>query len=110
MFVRNFRPTGLEDFVNWTGERWKAQADPNEKFIMAMGLVNEAAEASDELKKSLRTWCPKPLDVEKLKIELGDTLSYWAAICAKYNLDPYEIIAKNIAKLEQRERDAAANV
>ena len=101
---------GLNAFVIWVGRRWKAQADPNGKFIMAMGLVNEAAEASDELKKSLRTWCPKPLDVEKLKEEMGDALSYWAAICAEYNLDPYEIIDKNIAKLEQRERDAAANV
>lgn len=97
----------LSTFIRWTGERWRAQADPNARFIMAMGLVNEAAEASDEMKKSLRTWCPKSLDVEKLKTELGDALSYWAAICAEYNLDPREIIAMNIAKLEQRERDAS---
>lgn len=97
----------LIEFIRWTDGRWKAQADPNGKFIMAMGLVNEAAEASDELKKSLRTWCPKPLNVEKLKEEMGDALSYWAAVCAEYNLDPAEIIDMNIAKLEQRERDAA---
>lgn len=97
----------LIEFIRWTGGRWKAQADPNGKFIMAMGLVNEAAEASDELKKSLRTWCPKPLNVDKLKEEMGDALSYWAAVCAEYSLDPGEIIDMNIAKLEQRERDAA---
>jgi NTP pyrophosphatase (non-canonical NTP hydrolase) len=99
----------LAGFVVWTGQRWKAQQDPNAKFIMAMGVVNEAAEVSDELKKSLRTWCPKPLNVEKLKEEMGDCLSYWAAICAEYNLDPVEIMNLNIAKLEQRERDAARN-
>lgn len=96
----------LTSFIEWTGDRWKAQSDPNGKFIMAMGLVNEAAEASDELKKSLRTWCPKPLDREKLKEEMGDILSYWAAICAEYKLDPYDIIDMNVKKLEQRERDA----
>jgi NTP pyrophosphatase (non-canonical NTP hydrolase) len=96
----------LTSFIGWIGQRWRAQADPNAKFIMAMGLVNEAAEASDEIKKSLRVWCPKPLDLDKLKEEMGDALSYWAAVCAEYNLDPYEIIDINVAKLKQRERDA----
>ena len=42
--------------------------------------------ASDELEKSLRTWRPKPLDVEKLKEEMGDALSCWAAICAEVQI------------------------
>lgn len=94
----------LLEFVDHIGKRWAKQADPNEKFIMAMGIVNEAAEVSDELKKSLRTWNPKPLDLEKLKEELGDVLSYWAAICAKYQLNPDEIMWGNIDKLDRRDR------
>jgi NTP pyrophosphatase (non-canonical NTP hydrolase) len=101
---------GLNAFVIWTGETWKKHADPNGKFIMAMGLVNEAAEASDEIKKSLRTWNPKPLDETKLKLELGDVLSYWAAIVAEYGFDPYEIIDMNIEKLKQRERDVVTPI
>ena len=39
---------------------------------------------------------------EKLKSELGDIMWYWAQACMALHLDPYDVLKKNIKKLEAR--------
>lgn len=66
----------------------------------ALGLVCEAGEAGDILKKHL--YHGHSLDLEKLKLELGDVMWYLGNLCNLLNIDLGEVAEKNIEKLEKR--------
>ncbi|MGL5616797.1 MAG: nucleoside triphosphate pyrophosphohydrolase family protein [Sarcina sp.] len=66
----------------------------------ALGLVCEAGEAGDILKKHL--YHGHSLDLEKLKLELGDVMWYLGNLCNLLNIDLEEVAEKNIEKLEKR--------
>lgn len=84
-----------------------ADATPNFEVALAitaaMGLSGEAGEFSEILKKVIfhrkpfteetRTHCAK---------ELGDIIWYWTNACRALNLDPNQVIADNVTKLEAR--------
>jgi NTP pyrophosphatase (non-canonical NTP hydrolase) len=69
----------------------------------AVGLCGEAGEFSEIFKKVIfhdkpfteetRTHCAK---------ELGDVIWYWVNACRALNLDPNQVIADNVTKLEAR--------
>ncbi len=69
----------------------------------AMGLVTEAAEFMDALKKNI--YYGKPTDVSNLEEELGDILWYMAILCDTMDTDFSELMDKNIAKLKSRYPD-----
>jgi len=66
----------------------------------AMGLVGEAGEVADLVKKGI--FHEHGLDREKLQKELGDVLWYIAALCTVLDLDLSEIMQANIEKLTAR--------
>jgi len=72
----------------------------------ALGLVGEAGEVADKLKKVIRDGNGVLTDAVKdaVAAELGDTMWYIAVLASEigYNLD--EIMAKNLSKLNSRKQ------
>ena len=69
----------------------------------AIGLGSEAGELQEIVKKLL--FQGKPLTDETLfhmKRELGDIMWYWVNACRALGLDPNEVIAENVRKLQNR--------
>ena len=69
----------------------------------AIGMGAEAGEFMEIVKKML--FQGKPLTEENLfhmKRELGDVMWNWANACNALDLDPNEVIAENVRKLEAR--------
>lgn len=69
----------------------------------AIGLGSETGELQEIVKKMV--FQGKPLNEEThfhMKRELGDIIWYWINTCRALNLDPNEVIAENVKKLEAR--------
>ena len=69
----------------------------------AIGLTAESGELIEIVKKML--FQGKPLNDENLfhmKRELGDIMWYWINTCRALDLDPNDVIAENVRKLEAR--------
>jgi NTP pyrophosphatase (non-canonical NTP hydrolase) len=69
----------------------------------ALGLAAETGEFCEIPKKMF--FQGKPLNDENvfhMKRELGDVIWYWINACRALNLDPNEVIAENVKKLESR--------
>jgi NTP pyrophosphatase (non-canonical NTP hydrolase) len=72
-------------------------------IVGAMGMCGEAGEFSEIVKKLI--FHSKPLTIEvhdHLVKELGDVIWYWTNACRALGVDPNEVIALNISKLESR--------
>ena len=68
-----------------------------------LGLAAESGEFIEVPKKMF--FQGKPLNDENvfhMKRELGDIMWYWVNACRALNLDPNEVIAENVRKLESR--------
>lgn len=68
-----------------------------------IGLGSEAGEFEEIVKKI--AFQGKPLNDENifhLKRELGDIIWYWTNACNALGIDPNEVIAENVKKLEAR--------
>ena len=69
----------------------------------ALGLSSETGEFNEIVKKML--FQGKPLTEDNLfhmKRELGDIMWYWTNACRALHLNPNEVIAENVRKLEAR--------
>lgn len=69
----------------------------------ALGLAAETGEFCEIPKKMF--FQGKPLTEENvfhMKRELGDVIWYWTNACRALNLDPNDVIAENVRKLEGR--------
>lgn len=69
----------------------------------AMGLCSESGELMEIVKKV--SFQGKPLTNETvfhIKRELGDIMWYWTNMCRALYLDPNEVIAENVNKLQSR--------
>ena len=69
----------------------------------AIGLGSETGEFQEIVKKIM--FQGKPLNEENIfhmKRELGDIMWYWVNACRALHLDPNEVIAENVRKLESR--------
>jgi NTP pyrophosphatase (non-canonical NTP hydrolase) len=69
----------------------------------ALGLAAETGEFCEIPKKMF--FQGKPLNDENvfhMKRELGDVMWYWINACRALNIDPNEVIAENVRKLEAR--------
>ena len=69
----------------------------------AIGIASEGGEFAEIVKKCV--FQGKPLDDETIfhaKRELGDIIWYWTNSCRALGLDPNEVIAENVRKLEAR--------
>lgn len=72
----------------------------NQLATFALGVAGEAGEVADLVKKHIGHG--HPLDVEKLKLELGDVLWYVAGLATLLGVTLSEVASANIAKLEKR--------
>lgn len=80
-------------------------SDVNISLLMTAGtgLASEGGEFNEIIKKIL--FQGKPLNDESIfhmKRELGDIIWYWTNACRALNLDPNDVIAENVNKLESR--------
>ena len=74
---------------------------------MAVGVAGEAGELLDAVKKN--TIYQKPLDRENVVEELGDLMYYMHGIMIALDLDPDEVLQKNINKLTKRYKNGYSN-
>jgi len=74
----------------------------------SIGLSSESGEFSEIVKKCV--FQGKTMDVFHLKRELGDIMWYWISSCRALNLDPNEVIAENVKKLQERYPGGEFNV
>ena len=68
-----------------------------------IGLASEGGEFNEIVKKCI--FQGKPLDddtIFHMKRELGDIMWYWTNACRALELDPNDVIAENVTKLESR--------
>ena len=69
----------------------------------ALGLGSETGEFTEIVKKIVLQGKPPTEDnIFHMKRELGDIMWYWSTACMALNLDPFEVIEENRAKLEAR--------
>ena len=77
--------------------------NPGLLLTAAMGLAAEGGEFVEIPKKII--FQGKPVNEENIfhmKRELGDIMWYWINACRALNLDPNDVIAENVRKLEAR--------
>jgi len=95
--------------VDHFGRRLKELADVNDGYnfsllmTAAIGMAAETGEFCELPKKIL--FQGKPFDEETIfhmKRELGDVMWYWINACRALNLDPNDVVAENVRKLESR--------
>jgi NTP pyrophosphatase (non-canonical NTP hydrolase) len=67
----------------------------------ALGLVGEAGEVAEKIKKFFRD---NTLDEDAVQKELGDVMFYWVALHGALSLDPEVTIQKNMDKLSSRKQ------
>lgn len=102
-----------ETFKRWSSiDIYQAETSetaiyPKEKALeyLTLGLVGEAGEIANKVKKVLRG--DKEADEafkKDLKAELGDVLWYMAQICETMDLSLGEVAVDNIKKLRERKK------
>jgi NTP pyrophosphatase (non-canonical NTP hydrolase) len=77
--------------------------NPSLLLTAAIGIAAEGGEFAEIPKKIL--FQGKPFNDEArfhMKRELGDIMWYWINACRALDLDPNEVIAENVNKLESR--------
>ena len=68
-----------------------------------IGMTSEAGEAQEIIKKVLFQGKPYTEETRQHLIkELGDVIWYWTNACNALQVDPNEVIAGNVTKLETR--------
>ena len=68
-----------------------------------IGMADEGGEFLGIVKKVLLHGKPLTDDVQDhLRSELGDVMWYWVNGCRALDIDPYEVMEKNVKKLEAR--------
>lgn len=91
-------------FINRV-EELEHHKDLNVSLLLTagLGLGSEGGEFQEIVKKIF--FQGKPFSEENrfhMKRELGDIIWYWTNACRALNLDPNEVIAENVNKLESR--------
>jgi len=93
----------LERIIDALRHQTNPAMNPSLLLTSVVGLAAEAGEFAEIPKKML--FQGKPLteaEVFHLKRELGDIMWYWINACRALNLDPNDVIAENVKKLEAR--------
>lgn len=77
-----------------------ANASKDQLALGAMGLAGETGEVIDLVKKHLHH--DKPLDKDKLILELGDVAWYFELLCECVGVTREEVERRNVEKLRKR--------
>lgn len=90
--------TTLSEFQEFVSGRHKDR----ELWFLGLGFAGETGEAVDEIKKYYRGYGFKDRD---LLLELGDSFHYFIAILQKLDLSLEDVMAANVEKLLDREKN-----
>ena len=100
----------IEEYVAWARGTApvEAAAEPSRDYLamVGLGLVGDAGEVADMVKKYLRDGT---LDRERLAHELGDVLYYCAQLCAVTSVEPADLLARSRRAIEARARRAQSS-
>jgi NTP pyrophosphatase (non-canonical NTP hydrolase) len=93
------------EFINKIAELSNSALPVNPSLLLtaAIGMAAECGEFAELPKKII--FQGKPYNEEShfhMKRELGDIIFYWINACRALNLDPNDVIAENVRKLESR--------
>lgn len=92
---------GPGDYALVVARLFKPYAEQIHRLDHAIiGIVGEAGELVDETKQL--TIYDKDLNLDKVKIELGDMMFYMQALMNEFNISWQELMALNVAKLSAR--------
>jgi NTP pyrophosphatase (non-canonical NTP hydrolase) len=90
----------LEKFADFVRERMVNSTLPPQVY-MALGLAGETGETVEVVKKGHRPG--KTVDLDHLRLELGDVAYYWTGLCLAYGFEPEDVLGTNKEKLLKRE-------
>ena len=105
MAVTSKESREVEAFISRLREVHFDSATLNGSLLLTamIGMTSEAGEAQEIVKKVLFQGKPYTEETRThLKKELGDVIWYWINACNALDLDPNEVVAENVAKLEAR--------
>lgn len=74
----------------------------DKRLVHALGLVGEAGEAVEHIKKSFRDGTP--IDLGELMLELGDCQWYLTMVARGFGIAHSDLIDANLRKLADRRR------
>jgi NTP pyrophosphatase (non-canonical NTP hydrolase) len=102
--VTSKESNNLADFMNRLSQL-EATTDVNLPLLLTsgLGLGSEGGEFQEIVKKVFFQGKElTPENIFHMKRELGDVLWYWISACRALNLNPNEVLAENVKKLESR--------
>jgi NTP pyrophosphatase (non-canonical NTP hydrolase) len=93
----------IDEYVEWARgvgpEKTSPDATAQHLALIGLGLVGDAGEVADLLRKHLRDGT---LDRDHLAYELGDVLYHWARLCAVTGIAPSELLDRSRRNIETR--------
>lgn len=93
----------FEAFISRIRELQNLGANVPRLLTAGIGLASEGGEFDEIVKKMVFQGKEYNADnVFHMKRELGDIIWYWMQACMALKIDPNEVIAENVAKLESR--------
>ena len=95
----------LQEFQAAALRTWEAKEEngPGDLAYLALGLIGEAGEVAEQIKKHFRHG--HSLDAVHLQEELGDVLWYVAVLADALGADLGTVGSSNVSKLRQRYPD-----
>jgi NTP pyrophosphatase (non-canonical NTP hydrolase) len=101
----------LEAFINRVRELSSKGMDVPRSLTAGIGLASEGGEFDEIIKKIIFQGKEyNPDNIHHMKRELGDIFWYWINACIALGLDPNEVIAENVSKLQSRYPGGEFNV
>jgi len=91
----------IDEYATWAAALAKVSrpAKPERLSYLGLGLVAEAGEVADHIKKLLRD---QKLDEAAMIDELGDVVYYWACLCVAAGKMPSDMLEASKSKIERR--------
>lgn len=93
------KKNNIVDYADWVETMWVSSDKSSSLAIAALGLAGETGEALEHIKKLLRD---NKWDETAFKKEMGDVIYYWCKILNHFDIDPREVLAANVNKIEDR--------